>query len=255
MAATRGGDDEVGGGSDACLGADDGEGIAGGEALGEVVVDGPQPTCRGDEERTDGVGPDGSRSNPEHDGPGDDQHGGCPGRTVEVLAEDHDRDEDRERCLEVQQQRPRHRGGAVQAGQHGNRGQDATRDRDDRQERQVATLEASLGGVGPEPHRDRQCHGGTGIEQTGEQLRRDRPEQHLRQRCAQPEHGGGSKTLERALAALVAHPMILPQPRDIRVIRPRAAGQTGAWLSQSNDSVCARRRGASSALPDNGGWP
>ena len=239
MAASRRGDGEVGGGSDACLGADDGERIAGGEALGEVVVDGPQPACHGDQERTDRVGPDGSRPDSEHDGPGDDEQGGRPGRAVEVLAEDHERDENRERRLEVQQQRARHCGGAVQAGEHGDRSQHAARDRDDRQERQIATLEASLGRAGAEPHRDRQCHGGTGIQEAGEQLRRDRPEQHLRQRCAQPEHGRGSKTLDGALAALVAHSTILPQPRDVRAIRPRAspADRRAALLGRTTPFV------------------
>ena len=120
------------------------------------------------------------------------QHDRCsrqPTSRSEMLPEHHNRQHRRKRCLEVQQQRPRHRRHAFQADEKQQRPNDPTKDHDRHQRRQVTAAQRGFF-ASPASPSDHQDHGRARIQQPRKQLRVAMSDETLRKRSAQPERRG-----------------------------------------------------------------
>ena len=114
-----------------------------------------------------------------------------------MLPEERHCEEDRERRLEIQEQRSRHRRHPLQAEQHEDRTRDPARRDDDRQEREIVRAEPRLAGNGPRARArasqradTRQAETGAQIQEGGERQRARAGEEHLGEGRAHAEEGG-----------------------------------------------------------------
>jgi len=128
------------------------------------------------------------------------QNGAGGGATAEVLAEQHDGQENRERGLEVQEERADDGRNTRETEQHEYRGGDSARgdDEEEKQEVDAAESRLALRRVRSLPSRDQCRRGepetGTEVQQRGEQERARRREQELGDWSAQAEQNGGRES-------------------------------------------------------------
>ena len=159
--------------------------VAHGERLREVVVEPPRRTRPRDQEDPHPVDGRAARSGTEEQRAAEDHQRAEPRLPGQVLAEDRHPDDDGERTLEVQEQRPGDTRDPLQAEQQQHRSDDSSGDDHRGQSRDVGTAQTSLG-TAARPH-DAQRDERADVEQAGEHLWRHVIEQPLRQRRAHTE--------------------------------------------------------------------